>query len=241
MTILLEFDGVRAAYGATVALDGVSLQVAAGELVGVVGANGAGKSTLLRIACGQAPQDGRVVRFGVPSPTLSREAATQVGVLLEDSPAWPELFVFDALKLSGALRRVPRSHLDERVGAVIVRCGLAAVAGARVDALSRGYRQRLGWALALLHGPALLILDEPTTGLDDAQEEAMWALLAEERARGAGALLSTHALERLAEVDRIVVLDAGRIVATLAASDLGGDVRATIRTRVEHARNAMTA
>ena len=114
------------------------------------------------------------------------------------------------------------------------------MAGARVDALSRGYRQRLGWALALLHGPALLILDEPTTGLDDAQEEAMWALLAEERARGAGALLSTHALERLAEVDRIVVLDAGRIVATLAASDLGGYVRATIRTRVEHARNAMT-
>lgn len=235
---LLEFQRVTVRYGATTALSELTLSVSAGEIVAVVGANGAGKSTLLRVACGEAPTSGRVVRLGSDARSLTAETAGALGVLLEDAPAWPELLVYDALVLSGRLHGLAGERLVERVRETLDACGLAHVASVPVHTLSRGYRQRLGWATALLHRPKLLVFDEPTTGLDDGQEEAVWHLLEAARARGVGALLSTHSLDRLGRVDRAIALHAGRLVASLGSDALADRPRTAIRTAIAEGLDA---
>jgi ABC-2 type transport system ATP-binding protein len=206
---VLRTRALRHCYGATVALDGVHLEVAAGECVALLGPNGAGKTTLIRLVTGLLPPlDGEVEAAGGDP----RRAATRrhLGVV-QQSAGFPRTLEVRELVTGAAIRAgVPRSA----AGPAMAEVGLADLARRRSGALSGGQRQRLQLAMALVADPALLLLDEPTVGLDVDARRGFWRTVARRRDRGAGVLLTTHVLDEAASVaDRVVVLHRGRVLA----------------------------
>jgi ABC-2 type transport system ATP-binding protein len=216
MTSVLEVQGVRHRYGGTVALDGVDLRVEAGECVALLGPNGAGKTTLVNLVIGLlARQAGSIgIAGGDPRVAATRR---ELGVV-QQSLGFPTTAKVRELVVGAAVRAgLPRSA----AGPVLAELGLTELAGRRAVKLSGGQRQRLQLAMALVGAPALLVLDEPTVGLDVAARRAFWAILAERRARGVGVLVTTHLIEESAAVaDRVVVVDKGRIVASGTPDEL---------------------
>lgn len=204
-------------------LTGVDLGVARGTTLGLVGTNGAGKSTLLRIAAGvERPSGGRVLVLG-GSPA---EAAVRrrIGYLPEDSPFPPEVRALEVLVLLGTLRGLGAREARRRGGKLLVRVGLAAEHKTPLGRFSRGMLRRFGLAQAVLHEPELLLLDEPTAGLDAPGLVVFEELLAEARARGATAVLSSHLatdVTRLA--DRLAALHGGRVAAEGSPAELLAD------------------
>ena len=198
-------------YGSVVALAGVDVIVAPGELVGLIGANGAGKSTLMKIACGLVrPTAGEAMVCGAPA--RSREARRSLGYLAElfRFPGWATALEVLALhqQLAGSSRgQAERDELLELVG-------LSDAAGRRVEGMSKGMQQRLGLAQALIGEPKLLLLDEPTSALDPAGRRDVRTLLLGLRDRGIAVLLNSHLLGELERVcDRVIILAHGRVVA----------------------------
>ncbi len=215
-------------YGATLAVDGASLAVAPGEIVGLLGQNGAGKTTLLECLLGLRTADaGEVTLAGLDLRMQPRAALRVVGAQLQPSALQDKITPREALRFHAALHGVAAD-----VAALLARFGLAEKADARFDTLSTGQRQRLALALALVHRPALLVLDEPTTGLDPQTRRALHQILRDHRAGGGGVLLSTHDLaeaERLC--DRVAILHRGRIVADAAPAALLARAGAGTRLR----------
>jgi len=207
----LAAQGLEKRYGSVVALAGVDLSVAPGQLVGLIGANGAGKSTLMKIACGLVrPSGGTASVRGAPAG--SREARRSLGYLAElfRFPGW--CTASEVLTLHQRLAGSPggRTERDELLELV----GLSDAAGRRVEGMSKGMQQRLGIAQALIGEPKLLLLDEPTSALDPAGRRDIRTLLLGLRERGVAVLLNSHLLGELELVcDRVVVLGHGRIVA----------------------------
>lgn len=203
--------GLGKRYASVVALDGVSLSVAPGELVGLVGANGAGKSTLVKISCGLVrPTTGAVTICGAPA--ASRDARRTLGYLAElfRFPGWST--ASEVLALHQRLAGSPggQTERDELLELV----GLSDVARRRVEGMSKGMQQRLGIAQALVGEPKLLLLDEPTSALDPAGRRAIRALLLELRDRGIAILINSHLLGELERVcDRVAILAHGKVVA----------------------------
>jgi len=197
---VIEAIDVARRFGRRVALDGVTLRVAAGEIVGLVGPNGAGKSTLLRILAGFLdPDAGRVAIAG------------RVGYLVETSPLPPEMRVVEYLRHRAALKGVPRRGRADAAAAACGRAGLAGEERRVLGTLSKGYRQRVGLADALLADPPVLLLDEPASGLDPMQARELRGLLAELGGDRA-IVMSTHALGELESLAaRIVVIAGGRV------------------------------
>jgi ABC-2 type transport system ATP-binding protein len=216
MTPVLEVQGVRHRYGGTVALDGVDLQVEAGECVALLGPNGAGKTTLVNLVIGLlARQAGSIgIAGGDPRVAASRR---ELGVV-QQSLGFPTTAKVRELVVGAAVRAgVPGAS----AGPVLAELGLAELAGRRAVRLSGGQRQRLQLAMALVGDPALLVLDEPTVGLDVAARRAFWGIVADRRARGVGVLVTTHLIEESAVVaDRVVVVDKGRVVASGTPDEL---------------------
>jgi ABC-2 type transport system ATP-binding protein len=211
---MLALRGIDKAYGAWRALADVSLEVAAGEAVLLVGRNGAGKTTLLRIATGFLdPDAGEVTIDGVPMATRRAAAQARLGYLPEQAPAPHELAVREHLRLRAHQKGLRGDAVEQAVAASLEAADIVDHAGRPIAALSKGYRQRVGLADALLGDPPLLVLDEPTSGMDPIQTRDLCARLvgaAKERA----VLVSSHAvadLEPLAA--RVVVLRRGRVVA----------------------------
>jgi ABC-2 type transport system ATP-binding protein len=198
-------------YGSVVALEGVGLSVAQGELVGLVGANGAGKSTLVKIACGLVmPTSGTATVCGAPAG--SRQARQKLGYLAElfRFPGW--CTASEVLALHQQLSGSPRGQRERNELLELV--GLSDVAHRRVEGMSKGMQQRLGIAQALVGEPKLLLLDEPTSALDPAGRRAIRALLLQLRGRGIAVLLNSHLLGEIERVcDRVVILAHGRVVA----------------------------
>jgi ABC-2 type transport system ATP-binding protein len=198
-------------YGQTVALAGVSLEVAEGELVGLLGPNGAGKSTLVKIGCGLVrSSSGRVEVCGFPAG--SEVARAGLGYLAELFRFQPWLTASEVLKLHQDLAGSSggSAERDRLLGLV----GLADVGGRKVEALSKGMQQRLGIAQALIGDPKLLLLDEPTSALDPAGRRVVRRLLEELRDRGIAVLLNSHLLSEIELVcDRVVILLGGEIIA----------------------------
>ncbi len=221
---LLELRAVDRAFGARAAVAGVSLTVAAGEAVLLVGRNGAGKTTLLRVATGYLDADAGDVRIGGVDLRVDRaRAQAGVGYLPEHAPAPPELTVTEALRARAQLKRVARAAVAAEVARVIAAADLASVATQRVATLSKGFRQRVGLADALLGAPRLLVLDEPTSGMDPIQvrdlRERLQRVIGEDRA----VIVSSHAVADLeALATRVVVLRAGRVVADGPVAALRG-------------------
>ena len=229
MDEVLQVAGVRHRYGAHVALDGVDLTVGAGECVALLGPNGAGKTTLIGLATGLlGVQEGRVA-VGGEDP---RRAATRrrLGVVQQDM-GFPRTERVGELVRGAAVRA---GRPAAAAGPVLAETGVADLAGRRAATLSGGQQQRVALAMALVGAPDLLLLDEPTVGLDVAARRAFWADLARRRDAGTGMLLTTHIVEEAAAVaDRVVVLHRGRVVAAdtpAGLTDLLPDRTITART-----------
>ena len=209
METVLETRGARFDYGATQALAGVDLDVGAGECVALLGPNGAGKTTLVNLVIGLlAAKEGRVrVCGGDPRIASTRR---NLGVV-QQSLGFPNTLKVAELVTGAAVRAgVPRSA----AGPVMAELDLTDLAGRRAAKLSGGQKQRLQLAMALVAEPRLLVLDEPTAGLDVPARRRFWQILAERRERGTGVLLTTHLIEESSAVaDRVVVLDRGRVLA----------------------------
>ena len=205
-------------YGRVQALDGVSLEVQPGELVGLLGPNGAGKSTLVKIACGLIRASrGRAEICGAPAGSPRARAALGYLAELFRFPGW-----YSADEVLRLHQRLAGSAggADER-GRLLELVGLAKARAVRVDAMSKGMQQRLGIAQALVGSPPVLLLDEPTSALDPAGRRTVRALLEELREREIGVLLNSHLLSEIELVcDRVVILSRGRVVAAGRPEDL---------------------
>ena len=235
VAVAVAVEGLGKRYGERVALDGVDLTVAAGELVAVLGPNGAGKTTTVEIVEGYRRADTGSVRVLGEDPARGgRSLRARVGLMLQsggiDLRARP----------METVRQYARFHEDPRDPAELVDLlGLRSVAATPFRRLSGGERQRLALALALVGRPEVLILDEPTAGMDPEARAVVRGLIAEQRAAGVAILLTSHDLtdvERLA--DRIVLLVGGRVVATGTPAELAAGLRPRLRFRLNRATGA---
>ncbi len=222
--VRLAIEGLERRFGAHVAVAGVSLEVRAGEIVGFLGANGAGKTTTLRCAAGLLrPHAGRIALDGHPLDREPRAAKAALGFVPDRPFLYERLTPPEFLAFVAALYEVPPRVAEPRIAALLGRLALGDAAGALLEGASLGTRQKVALAAALLHEPAVLLLDEPLAGLDPPAAFALKQLLRERAAAGAGVLVSTHQLE-VAErfCDRVVMLRRGRIVASGTLAELRG-------------------
>jgi ABC-2 type transport system ATP-binding protein len=229
--ITVRLDDLRRRFGRVVALDGVSFTISPGEVLGLLGPNGAGKTTTMRVLTGYLrPDSGRVVVGDVDAGTDPVGARALLGYAPESAAVPPDPTVRSYLRFCATLHQVPRRRRDAAVDRALHGAGLTSVAGRVIGELSKGYRRRVTLAQAMVHGPPVLVLDEPTEGLDPAQVAETRTLIAR-LGREHTVLLSSHLL---AEVDqlcrRVVVINRGRVVADGAVAELttAGDM-----TRVE--------
>ena len=230
----IEAQGLVKDYPGVRALGGVDIHVERGEIVGLLGPNGAGKTTLLRILTGVlAPTEGHASIEGMDVVTRSLDVRRTVGYLPESAPLYPEMTPRQYLRFMGAVRR---TGPDEEARAV-ERCGIGAVLDRPIGHLSKGYRQRVGLAQAILHWPTTLVLDEPTSGLDPNQIVEIRDLIreiGEERT----VILSSHILSEVeATCDRVVIIDGGRIRAQGTTQDLASQAVAQMRLTLELAED----
>ena len=214
---MLRLAAIDKTFGARRALAGVTLEVAAGEAVLLVGRNGAGKTTLLRIATGYLdPDAGDVAIDGIDVAEQRARAQAKLGYLPEHAPAPPELSVRDHLRLRARLKRCD----DAAIARAMAAAAIESVARQRIATLSKGFRQRVGLADALLGEPPLLVLDEPTSGMDPIQTRELRAHLVD-AAKQRAVLVSSHAVADLEPLaTRVAVMRAGELVAVGTKSEL---------------------
>ncbi len=210
----IAVEGLTRRFGARTALGGVSFSVGRGEIVGFLGPNGAGKSTTMRVLAGALAPDGGSARImGHDCVTDGLAVRRHLGYLPEAAPVYPEMTVGAYLDFVGTVRGLATSERSRAVARVLEACDLADRVEQRAGELSRGYRQRVGLAQAMLHEPDVLVLDEPTAGLDPNQVAALRAVVRRIGERRT-VLLSTHVLQEVqALCDRVLVLHHGRLVA----------------------------
>ena len=206
----IEVDSVVKQYGAQKALNAVSFQISTGEIVGFLGPNGAGKSTMMKIITTYIePNKGSVLVNGFSIEDQSLEVKKSVGYLPEHNPLYLDFYVKEYLKFHAEIHGIGKERIEE----VIEQVGLIDIGGKKIGQLSKGYRQRVGLAAALLHDPEVLILDEPTTGLDPNQLRDIRDLI-KEIGKSKTILLSTHIMQEVeAMCDRVIIINKGNIVA----------------------------
>ena len=225
MEASLRLEDVRKSFGAMRAVDGISLRVGRGEVLGFLGPNGAGKSTTMRIAAGfLRPDGGRVDICGIDMWAHPVRAKRHLGYLPEGAPLYNEMTVRGFLKFCGAVRGLAGATLRRAMDAAAQRTGIEAVWGQSIGTLSKGYRRRVGLAQAIMHRPDVLILDEPTDGLDPNQKQVVRSLI-RDMAKESAIIVSTHILEEVPAVcDRVVIIAWGRVVAEGSAEDIAARV-----------------
>jgi ABC-2 type transport system ATP-binding protein len=223
---MIDLQHLTRRYGAFTAVDDVSFTIGRGEIVGLLGHNGAGKTTLMKILTGYLePTSGTVKVDGLELGRDTPAIQARIGYLPENCPVWPDMTVIDFLEYQAALHRVGPERSRHAVASAIRRTALKDKATARIQTLSRGYRQRVGVAQAILHEPDIVILDEPTNGLDPSQILHMRELIAE-LAQRATVIVSTHILQEVQAVcQRVVILRAGRKVMDARMDELQRDAR----------------
>ena len=219
--ILVSVERLSRRYGETQAVDGVSFTLGRGQVLGFLGLNGAGKSTTMRMVAGVlAPDAGRILIEGADLLDQPRQAKQAIGYLPEQPPLYRELTVDEQLRYSARLHGLDRAASHRAVAGVKERCGLADVGRRLTGNLSKGYRQRVGIAQAMLHDPPVLILDEPTVGLDPVQTREIRALI-RELGQERGVILSTHLLPDVqVTCSHVQIMQSGRLVYAGALADL---------------------
>jgi ABC-2 type transport system ATP-binding protein len=247
MTPAVLVEHLQKRYGKTEALKDVSFQVEAGEIFGLLGPNGAGKTTVLRCLCTLASADaGRVEIAGVPVLAQPKVARQLLGYVAQEVSLDKVLTGRELLQLQAALYHLPKAAIAPRINEMLNRLGLEPWADQKTGTYSGGLRKRLDLAAGLLHEPMVLVLDEPTVGLDIESRRVIWDFLRQLRDRGTTVLLTSHYLEEIdALADRLAIIDNGLVIAEGTPSALkervGGD-RITLRIReftpVEEAEQA---
>ena len=226
----VELDDLRRTYGERVALDGVTLTVAAGELFGLLGPNGGGKTTLFRVLTTTLPPTSGTARvLGHPLPAEAAHVREKIGVVFQSPSLDKMLTVRENLLHQGHLYGLSGADLAARITRNLELVGIGDRANERADSLSGGLRRRAELAKGLLHEPKLLLLDEPSTGLDPGARRDLWDHLAKLRdERGVTSLVTTHLMEEAERCDRVGILDHGKLVALGTPEELrssiGGDV-----------------
>lgn len=201
------------AYAGQPVLRGVDLELMPGEITALIGPNGAGKSTLVRCLAGRLRPASGTVRIDGRDPLVERDVRARIGLVPQSIALYAHLSVAENLAVFARLAGVPRAGLTARVARIVARCALEAVASTRADRLSGGWQRRANIACALIHKPALLILDEPTVGIDPPAREHIERLVQSFVRSGGAVLLISHELEQLERLaDRVAFLDRGRIV-----------------------------
>jgi lipooligosaccharide transport system ATP-binding protein len=221
--LVVQSQSLTKVYGKHTAVKGIDFSVTRGETFGLLGPNGAGKSTTMRmIACRTPLTSGTLTVEGLDVRTEGRQIRAAIGVVPQENNLDPDLNVRRNLIIYASYYRIPRKEAAERADELLEFIGLTQRADAKIDHLSGGMKRRLMIARALLHRPRLLVLDEPTTGLDPQVRQEIWQKLEElRRTSGVTILLSTHYMEEAEKLcERLVVIDRGQILATGTPSDL---------------------
>ena len=231
---MIHVDHLTKKYGRFRAVDDLSFDVAQGEIVGFLGPNGAGKTTTMRILAGYLPATGGSASIcGMDIFKESLEVRRRIGYLPEMVPLYGEMRVIEYLRYRGQLKGLRGAALRERVATVSEACAVADVARKLIGSLSKGYRQRVGLADALINDPEVLILDEPTIGLDPNQIRLIRELVVSLRGQHA-VLLSSHILSEIQSVcDRVLIINEGRIVASDTPENLVGLLHGSRRVVAE--------
>ena len=232
---MIEAQELTRRFGDNVAVDAVSFRIGHGEIVGLLGHNGAGKTTVMKILTGYLePSAGSASIDGQDVTEHSSEVQRKVGYLPESVPLYLDMEVLDYLEFAATVRGVPEPERPAAIRRAVEATGLGDRALDAIGELSRGYRQRVGVAQAIVHRPRFLILDEPTSGLDPAQTEGMRNLI-RELARDATVILSTHIMQEVDAVcDRVMILRAGRLALDSTLADLQRSQRLLIGTHASH-------
>jgi len=242
MTAALQIEGLDKRFGNRQVLNGFSLDIARGEVVGLLGPNGCGKSTVLNIVCQLLRADaGQVYLAGSPITQIGALARSRIGLCAQDCALYPDLLPAENLHFFARLYGVPSAQRHARVAELMESFGLAPYAATRVGRLSGGWQQRLHLAVAMVHRPELLVLDEPTAAVDVAARLELWRLIEGLRDIGTTILLTSHQLaeaERLCS--RVAVMQGGQVAAQGSVAELIARVPGQAVAKVQSLDNAAT-
>jgi len=232
--VMIEVENLAKYYGGFLAIEGLNFQVGEGEIVGLLGPNGSGKTTTMRILTGYMPPSSGTARIaGYNVLTDSLEARKQIGYLPETVPLYTDMPVSQYLSYMGSLRGMGADKIRHRIDEVVERVRLQDYRNTLIGKLSKGYRQRVGLAQAILHEPRVLIMDEPTIGIDPIQVVETRQLI-KDLGREHTLLLSTHILPEVSMVcDRVIIIHDGALVAEDTPSNLASKLRGVERVEVE--------
>ncbi|CAM1355632.1 MULTISPECIES: gliding motility-associated ABC transporter ATP-binding subunit GldA [Tenacibaculum] len=227
----IELTSIVKTYGTQKAVNNISFSAKKGEIVGFLGPNGAGKSTTMKILTGFIkPSKGTVLVSGIDVISNPIEAQKKIGYLPEHNPLYLDMYVKEYLQFQASLHNIEKSRINE----IIDRVGLKIEAHKKINQLSKGYRQRVGLAAAILHNPEVLILDEPTTGLDPNQLVEIRQLI-KELGKDKTVLLSTHIMQEVeAMCDRVIIINKGEIVINKPISELKTDNEQVIKVTFDY-------
>ena len=231
-------DGLVKRFGAFVAVDGVSFTVARGEIMGFIGPNGAGKSTLIRILCGLLrPSAGRALVAGIDVARDPEAVRRRIGYMSQKFSLYNDLSVVENLRFFGGIYGVARADFAARLRFAVDLAGLAGREDALVATLAGGWKQRLALGAAILHRPAILFLDEPTSGVDPNSRRRFWDLIHTLGEEGVSVLVSTHYMDEAEYCHRIALINRGRLIALgtpqeLKQRSLGGELLALEGDRI---------
>lgn len=231
---MIKVEGLTKRYARNVAVNNISFEVEKGQIVGFLGPNGAGKTTTMRVlTCFLPPTEGKAEVAGFDVIEQPMEVKRRIGYLPETPPLYPEMEVTEYVEFVGRLKGVPKADLARRVNEVCDRCNVGDVKTRLISKLSKGYRQRVGLASAIIHNPDVLILDEPTAGLDPEQRKETLGLI-RELAGEHTIILSTHILPEVEQTcQKVIIISRGKLVATDTVQNLNSRLRGAELVSVE--------
>ena len=221
MSVLIEVDKLTKSFGPFIAVDNISFSLKRGEVLGFLGPNGAGKTTTMRMITGfLAPTKGKISVCGNDVAENPIEIKEKIGYVPEGAPLYGEMTVMNFLKFIADVRKIPKNKVDNAIHNAIKKLGLELVLYQQVETLSKGYKRRVGLSQAIIHDPDVLILDEPTDGLDPHQKHEVRKLI-KEMASTKAIIISTHILEEVDAVcTRAMIIANGRMVVDKTPKDL---------------------